>query len=193
VNSVENYEQSPAPGGIIFENMGEKSASVAVEPANADDADEISELAESIWQVCYAELLAPEQIRYMLDWMYAPAQIREEIQEREIVYRWISHNGERVGFAASGPGADGLDVVVHKLYISPDWQRCGLGSEALAAIEAAARSIGARRMTLRVNRGNEEAIRAYERFGFERDSEVCTAIGGGFVMDDYVMAKTLRA
>ncbi len=173
--------------------MAQNSPSIEIEPAIAADAELISDLAESIWQVCYAELLSAEQIRYMLDWMYAPDRIRQEIRERGIVYRWLSHKGERVGFAASGASADGLDVVVHKLYVMPNSQGGGLGTAALTAIEASAKSAGIGRMTLRVNRGNQLAIRVYEKFGFERQSEVCSDIGGGFVMDDYVMAKTLRA
>ncbi len=160
--------------------------------ATADDAGLISALAESIWQVCYAQLLSAQQISYMLDWMYAPDRIRREIREQQIVYRWLVLDANRVGFAASGPGDEVRDVVVHKLYVLPTAQGCGLGTAALAAIEASARAAGAGRLMLRVNRGNQAAIRAYEKFGFERESQVCTDIGGGFVMDDYVMTRTLR-
>jgi ribosomal protein S18 acetylase RimI-like enzyme len=47
------------------------------------------------------------------------------------------------------------------------------------------------KIRLRVNRGNHLAIRAYQRAGFEITEELCNDIGGGFVMDDYVMVRML--
>ena len=46
-------------------------------------------------------------------------------------------------------------------------------------------------MILSVNKRNAKAIAAYHRNGFVIAESVVTDIGGGFVMDDYVMAKEL--
>jgi RimJ/RimL family protein N-acetyltransferase len=46
-------------------------------------------------------------------------------------------------------------------------------------------------LILNVNKQNLRAIRAYERNGFFVREAVVVDIGGGFVMDDYVMAKRL--
>ena len=46
---------------------------------------------------------------------------------------------------------------------------------------------------LSVNKHNTRAIAAYRRNGFVIAESVVTDIGGGFVMDDYVMAKNLSA
>jgi len=168
------------------------SATTAIELATADEAALISNMAAAIWPACYAKLLSPEQIRYMLDWMYAPERIRQELKDQAIDYRWLLLADERVGFSASELKADELEMVIHKLYVKPHAQGHGVGTVALAAIEESARAHGAECMKLRVNRGNQQAIHAYEKFGFERDYEVCSDIGGGFVMDDYVMVKALR-
>jgi ribosomal protein S18 acetylase RimI-like enzyme len=53
------------------------------------------------------------------------------------------------------------------------------------------RKSGARRLILSVNKRNARAIAAYQRNGFVIAESVVTDIGGGFVMDDYVMAKKL--
>ena len=50
---------------------------------------------------------------------------------------------------------------------------------------------GFTRLELRVNRANTGAIRAYERFGFRIRGPLVTDIGGGFVMDDHVMERSL--
>jgi RimJ/RimL family protein N-acetyltransferase len=44
---------------------------------------------------------------------------------------------------------------------------------------------------LQVNRNNFDSITVYRRLGFEVIDTVKTDIGGGFYMDDYVMAKPL--
>jgi RimJ/RimL family protein N-acetyltransferase len=53
------------------------------------------------------------------------------------------------------------------------------------------RAAGAHRLILYVNKRNAKAIAAYQRNGFVIAESVVTDIGGGFVMDDYVMAKNL--
>ncbi len=52
---------------------------------------------------------------------------------------------------------------------------------------------GAHRLILSVNKRNAQAIAAYKRNGFVIAESVVTDIGGGFVMDDYVMAKGISA
>jgi diamine N-acetyltransferase len=44
---------------------------------------------------------------------------------------------------------------------------------------------------LRVNRQNQQAIDAYLKHGFTVATLIVEDIGGGFVMDDYVMVKAL--
>jgi RimJ/RimL family protein N-acetyltransferase len=56
---------------------------------------------------------------------------------------------------------------------------------------AEARRLGAHRLILAVNKQNTRAIAAYTRNGFAVAEAVVNDIGGGFVMDDYIMAKDL--
>jgi hypothetical protein len=44
---------------------------------------------------------------------------------------------------------------------------------------------------LTVNKRNAKAMAAYQRNGFTLTESVVVDIGGGFVMDDYVMTKEL--
>jgi ribosomal protein S18 acetylase RimI-like enzyme len=54
-----------------------------------------------------------------------------------------------------------------------------------------ARELGAHAVWLQVNKRNEPAIAAYLKAGFHIEKEAVFDIGGGFVMDDYLMARTL--
>jgi ribosomal protein S18 acetylase RimI-like enzyme len=65
----------------------------------------------------------------------------------------------------------------------------GLGSRLLQHVEQEVRAGAGRRLILSVNKRNARAIAAYKRNGFVVVESVVTDIGGGFVMDDYIMAK----
>ena len=80
---------------------------------------------------------------------------------------------------------------LHKLYLLAELRGRGLGSRLLLFCEDAARAAGARRLVLNVNKRNDRAIAAYRRNGFRVAASVVNDIGGGFVMDDFVMAKEL--
>ena len=78
------------------------------------------------------------------------------------------------------------------LAVAPDDRRRGVASALLAAAERRARARGARKLSLRVLSTNEEAMRLYERRGFQREGTLRDEfrIDGRFV-DDVLMAKQL--
>jgi ribosomal protein S18 acetylase RimI-like enzyme len=88
-------------------------------------------------------------------------------------------------FLTGNPGEMKLD----KLYVHPLHQRKGYGGMLLGQAVGAARAHGCRFLTLAVNKQNRKAIAAYEKFGFKNTDSVIKDIGGGFVMDDYIMVK----
>jgi ribosomal protein S18 acetylase RimI-like enzyme len=96
------------------------------------------------------------------------------------------------GFAAHGPTEQRQVFKLHKIYLHPQWQGRGLGSLLLRHCEREAGKAGAERLVLTVNKRNAKALAVYQRNGFVITEAVVTDIGGGFVMDDYVLAKELR-
>lgn len=156
----------------------------------AAEAAALSEMAGRIWPLAYGGLLLPEQIDYMLAWMYDPAKLREEM-EAGICFRWIVSGGERVGFLAYGPVAAGEDCPLHKCYLHAEAEGKGIASAAMRRLLEGLAADGAGAVELRVNRGNARAIAFYRRHGFAIDAEDCREIGGGFVMDDFLMRRGL--
>ena len=123
--------------------------------------------------------------------MYALPKLEAELREQSIRFdRLLVDNCAR-GFSAFGPTADPCVYKLHKLYVQPALHGTGCGSLLLRHCEAESRKLGAARLCLNVNKANARAMRAYSRNGFEITDSLVVAIGGGFVMDDYVMTKVI--
>ena len=86
-----------------------------------------------------------------------------------------------------------LQLKLDKLYVHPRCQRRGYGGLLIARAAARCRASGCGRLTLTVNRNNVTAIAAYLKHGFVIVRAEVKEIGGGFVMDDYVMEKPVAA
>lgn len=67
----------------------------------------------------------------------------------------------------------------------------GLGRFMLGRIESRASELGREKLWLQVNKKNTGVIEFYRAAGFEVVKEAVFDIGGGFLMDDYVMGKQL--
>jgi GNAT superfamily N-acetyltransferase len=155
------------------------------------DLPVIADLAGVIWRACYPGIITHAQIDYMLARMYALEVMRDEIRTQGIRYDLLFADGKPAGFASYGPASEPGVIKLHKLYLLPELHGRGLGSRLLQYVEREVRQHGARRLVLSVNKRNAKAIASYQRNGFVVAETVVTDIGGGFVMDDYVMAKDL--
>jgi|ERR1035437_9880397 GNAT superfamily N-acetyltransferase len=161
--------------------------------ATEADLPAIAELAGVIWRAVYPSIISREQIEFMLARMYSLATLREEIRAQGICFYRLVMDGQGTGFASIGP-TDAPGVwKLHKLYLRPELHGRGLGSLLLKHGEGEARRLGARHLVLAVNKRNTRAITAYQRNGFGVVESVMADIGGGFVMDDFIMAKDLFA
>jgi ribosomal protein S18 acetylase RimI-like enzyme len=163
---------------------------LTIQPAGPEHVEEIAALAALIWRAHYPEIISPAQIEYMLARMYALDTLRAELAGG-IYYGRLLLAGTLAGFSAWGPSGRAGEAKLHKLYVHPARQRQGLGSALLRHVEAKVRDRDFRVLILAVNKGNAAAIAAYRRHGFTVRESVVVDIGGGFVMDDYVMEKGL--
>jgi ribosomal protein S18 acetylase RimI-like enzyme len=157
--------------------------------ATEQDLPVIAELAGVIWRACYPGIIGPAQIEYMLAQMYTLDTLRREISSQGICYNLLLADDKPAGFASHGPTPEPDAMKLHKLYVLRELHGRGLGSLLLRHVEEQVRTAGAHRLVLSVNKRNAQAIAAYKRNGFAVVDSVVTDIGGGFVMDDYIMAR----
>ena len=167
------------------------SAMFTFHPAAPGDAALLRSLAERIWRESYAGVVSAEQMAYMIERMYSQETIARELAEG-VCWELVRLDADAVGYHSITFGADGV-AKLNKLYLLPAHQGRGLGQEMLARVFALAAGRGAREVRLQVNKANLRAHRAYERFGFRRIEEAVFDIGGGYVMDDYIMARPVAS
>jgi len=164
-------------------------ASVNLRAAVETDIPLLRDLAERTWRSSYADILTTEQMDYMLGWMYAPEQISRELRDGVV---WEIAESEGAPMAFLSVTLEGDEAKLNKLYVLPEHQGRGIGSVLLRHIESLVASRGAWSIWLQVNKQNERARRAYEHAGYRVERAAVFDIGGGFVMDDFILRRELR-
>ncbi len=153
------------------------------------DISAVSELARTVWQATYPALISQAQIDAMLEQRYSPEALLSHLADPQHALRVVRQGGTLTGFAHAF--MDHAGCKLDKLYVHPLHQRRGVGRLLIQELEDWARMHQAPRVWLQVNRGNVAALAAYETYGFRVVAARKFEIGNGFVMDDFVMEKTL--
>ena len=151
----------------------------------------IIDIAEKTWWPTYSPILPEEQIRFMLDAIYAPAHIREQMQRRTQKYLLLSTIDGPQAFTSFGQRPDEPTVYkLYKLYVLPGNHKKGFGQALISEIIHDLVKKNADILDVNVNRYNHPAIRFYEKFGFKLLREEDIPVGP-YWMNDYVLRLTL--
>ena len=159
--------------------------------AAKDDITLIHELACQAFPATYRDLLSREQIDFMMDWMYSPANLEKQMEEGH-VYFIASHEGKDCGYLSVQPEGPGV-FHLQKIYVLPRFQGLGVGEFLFRHAVEYIRSVHPApcRMELNVNRNNR-ALHFYERMGMRKLREGDFPIGDGYYMNDYIMGLEIE-
>lgn len=160
--------------------------------ASEDDLPTLAAAARSIWLQHYPGIIALEQIEYMLAQRYNLNALRAEISTPDHWLDRLMLGDNLLGFANYFK-KDAAHMKLDKLYLHKNYRGQGLGRLLINHVSHVALRQGCENVLLAVNKDNRTAISAYQRNGFTILQAVIIDIGGGFVMDDYLMIKTLIA
>jgi len=154
------------------------------------DFKEVQQLASEIWNDNYQDMISQKQIDYMLNMMYNPKRLQQDLDEG---YEWefIYYNNNPIGYLAYVIKED-KRVFLSKIYLKTTTQGLGIGKQALNRVKEYAKINNCSAVYLTVNRGNEKGVRAYKKSGFVIISEEDFDIGNGYIMDDYVFEFTIQ-
>ncbi len=159
--------------------------------ATVSDIPLVQSMAQIVFRKTYAELISPDQMEYMLEWMYSEQSLIDQMTSPGKTFFIATVDSVPAGYVSierQGATEDGRALYhLQKLYLLPEYQGRGYGRElfnlAVGYIRNA--SAGGARIELNVNRGNK-AVGFYEAIGMTRDREGDFPIGNGFYMTDYI-------
>ena len=162
-----------------------------IRKATTEDCALIRKLAQQVFPNTYRDILTPEQIDYMMEWMYSEKNIRKQMEEEGHVYLLAYEECEAAGYVSVRP--EGKDLFhLEKIYVLPYFQGAHCGSflfhEALRYIKEQHHEPC--QMELNVHRQNK-AVHVYEHMGMKKVREGDFPIGNGFYMNDYIMGITI--
>jgi RimJ/RimL family protein N-acetyltransferase len=156
---------------------------LTVRPATDTDIAMIGELAEKIWRVHYTPMIGVKQVEYMLEKMYSPASLLQQMKEG--AYFFIAeNNGKPIGYVSISDKGRG-DFFLNKFYLDVSEQGKGFGKTIFADIIS--RFPQLKTIRLQVNRRNFKSVNFYFRLGFTIEYVKDFDIGEGYSMDDFVM------
>lgn len=172
-------------------------ADITLTPVTEPDFAVLRELADTIWRQHYVGIISVGQIDSMLAGRFSDEALGAHMQAADKWLELLQVSGTPVGYCGyeladmDGDRSEASPAAMKlgQLYVLQSHRGMGLGRFMLGHIEGRARELGCRSLWLQVNKRNTEAVGFYRAAGFEVVREAVFEIGGGFVMDDYVMRK----
>ena len=159
---------------------------IEIKKATTADIPLIRKLSETIWKDHYTSIISLEQIEYMLDKMYSPEKLREEINNPGYEYHLAMLDGKPAGYIAIS-SESGVNFMLNKFYILNEHRFKGFGE---LVFNLVFKGKEFRKIELFVNRQNFKSINFYFKMGFKIAGVVDNHFGNGYYMNDFIMVKS---
>lgn len=159
-----------------------------------EQQEQLAELAGKIWNEYWPALIGQDQTNYMVKQFQSLPAIKRDMAQNDYEY-WFVHAADDnriVGFTGGHNEASTNRFFISKIYLLKEERGKHFASSVIEFYEQLCRERGFKAMYLTVNKGNELGVRAYEGKGFKTIEAVETDIGEGFIMDDYIMEKSVE-
>lgn len=171
--------------------------SLTIRRATARDADALSAISRDTFVETFGHLYTPEDLRWHLDFSYAPEKYRDALEEQGAV-AWLLEDeaGEVQGYAYIGacslPHQDvqSGDLELKRLYLRRSLQNGGWGAKLFAEAESWMRRNGPAAIWIGVWSENPGAQRFYARHGYEKVGEYLYAVGEARDLE-FILKKSL--
>lgn len=147
-------------------------------------------LAHKIWNQHYVPIIGKEQVDYMVAKFQSEEAITNQLQEG-YQYFLIEHKNMPSGYLALVPDTSNKKMMISKIYVDRDYRGLQLGSKLLKFTIEKAKTENFKTVWLTVNKNNVNSIQWYQKKEFEIKDKIVIDIGNGFIMDDYLLEKSV--
>lgn len=160
-----------------------------IKKAGLQDIDLIHSLAWVAFPHTYNPVLEPDQIEFMMEWMYSKENLHKQMTQEGHIYYLAFKDNEPAGYFSIQQEGENI-YHLHKLYVLPSFQGMKIGKLMFKKAIQIIKELHPEpcQMRLNVNRYNKKAIEFYHRMGMEVIFEGDFDIGSGYLMTDYIMA-----
>jgi ribosomal protein S18 acetylase RimI-like enzyme len=159
-----------------------------VREATPGDAAAVRRVADAAWHDAHDDVVGADAVEAFLAEHYDLADLRERYRSGESTTYVAEVDGRVVGYATGVPTEDGYELGA--IYVHPDRQGDGVGTDLLEHVEAAGVEAGFDSLRLVVLADNEDAVAFYESRGFELVDERASDV---FDAAERVYEKPIRA
>ena len=158
-----------------------------IKKATLENIDIIRSLASVVFPHTYKEILSPEQLEYMMEWMYSVESLNKQMLEDGHIYYLAYRGNEPAGYLSIQPEGEHT-FHLQKIYVLPSFQGMKLGKMLFEQAIKAIKELHPTpcQMRLNVNRYNK-ALTFYQKMGMHKVDEGDFPIGNGYYMNDYIM------
>ncbi|MBR4593540.1 MAG: GNAT family N-acetyltransferase, partial [Bacteroidaceae bacterium] len=107
---------------------------IEIKRAGNNDLQTIHDMAEVVFRQTYRTILSPEQMNYMMEWMYSLPNLEKQVSQGHTYYiAWADDKPQGyVSVRKDSVDADGTEVWhLEKIYVMPSAQGIGLGNRLL--------------------------------------------------------------
>ncbi|MDO5570750.1 MAG: GNAT family N-acetyltransferase [Bacteroidales bacterium] len=158
--------------------------------AQISDIPVIISIADVSFRNTYKDILSPQQLEWMMEWMYSEQSLKNQLNEGQKFFILYSDN-IACGYISIEEQEKTL-FHFQKIYLLPSFQGLGLGRMLIEKGVEYIRSLNnlPARVELNVNRNNK-AQEFYKKMGFEIVSQGDFSIGNGYFMNDYIMGMNI--
>ena len=148
----------------------------------------IEEMAGIIWHEHYTPIIGHQQVIYMLDKFQSVNTMMAQI---DMGYHYFTINMDNKPLGYMSFNRRDKELFLSKIYVLKESRGKGIGKQAMNFVLNTAKGWDCEKVSLTVNKHNHDSIKAYEKIGFINKDELVQDIGGGFVMDDYLMQRSV--
>lgn len=146
---------------------------------------QVADLAKIIWNEHFTPIIGKEQVDYMVDKFQSYPALKEQLTDGYEYYQ-IFDGDEFCGYTGIHPGEDGR-LFLSKLYIKKECRGRHLATQAFTFLKDLCKERHYPAIWLTCNKHNDNSMAVYRHLGFETIDTQEADIGGGFIMDDYIM------
>ncbi|NIM93662.1 MAG: GNAT family N-acetyltransferase [Anaerolineales bacterium] len=141
---------------------------VTIQRANVKEVQEIKQVLSETWVDTYGSFLPKDTIQKVTTVWHNPEQLVSQIQNPDVFFGVAKDEGNTIrGLVTARKLGDDM-VVIDRMYVSPQYQRKGIGSRLLE--ESINAFPGIKKFLLEVEEQNTKGLSFYQKHGFKEVS-----------------------